>query len=282
MGAHDGGDLVIHLFAGLVVAPAEAVADLGERLLCLAQRSLPALGHRRRLFGGPDVGHPPAAGFARVGIDRLEGAQRSSVAGAAAVGQRPLAPGDVVDGAQALVAHLIEEPPGETRRLPEGDDEPQPGPVSGAEVLDVPEGGVGADRQTGATQLGQALEGGPDAGQLGGVAGMGSDIEGDTGGSGGLEDPHLAGHLPVGPPPLGHQRGTLVGAGHPQGGQVEMQSGGVHPEAFDGQRVTAPRTPSATRANASRARPRRSSLSNIPGTPTTSWSAAPEAHPATS
>ena len=35
--------------------------------------------------------------------------------------------GDVVEGSQPLVADLVEEPPGETGRLPEGDDEPQPG-----------------------------------------------------------------------------------------------------------------------------------------------------------
>lgn len=82
-------------------------------------------------------------------------------------------------------------------------------------------------------QRAQPLERGADQRKLGRVAGIGAQVERDPVGGRGLKRPHLAVHaLPLGPA-LGDQRRVLVGAGHPQRGQIDVQPAGIDPEALD-------------------------------------------------
>ena len=61
-GADDRGDPVVDLFFGLVVAPAETVADSGERVLGLGQGAVAGVGDGGGFFGGPDVGDAQPVG----------------------------------------------------------------------------------------------------------------------------------------------------------------------------------------------------------------------------
>src|SRR6266498_2740812 len=99
--------------------------------------------------------------------------------------------------------------------------------------LDVAQSRVGAYQQPWGQQLPEPVQGGANAGQLGGITRVGAHVQGDPLGGGGLQHADLAGHPPVRPPALGDQRGALVGAGHPQAGQVQVQPGGLDPEAVD-------------------------------------------------
>jgi hypothetical protein len=52
-------------------------------------------------------------------------------------------------------------------------------------------------------------------------------------GGGGLQQADLAGHPPVRPKALADQRRAAEGAGHPQGGQVQVQPASIGPEPVD-------------------------------------------------
>ena len=54
--ADDLGDPVVDLLSGLVVAPAEAVADAGERVFGRGQGAFAGVGDGGGFLGGPDVG----------------------------------------------------------------------------------------------------------------------------------------------------------------------------------------------------------------------------------
>ncbi len=97
----------------------------------------------------------------------------------------------------------------------------------------MPKRRVGAHQQARGQQLGQPFQRRADAGQLGGIAGVRAHVQRDPLGVGGLQHADLAGDAPVWPPALSDQRRALVGAGDPQGGQVQVQPGGVDPEPVD-------------------------------------------------
>ena len=87
-GADELGDAVLDLLAGLVVAPAEAVADAAQPVLGLGQGAFAGLGDGGGFLAGPDVGHPQpvAAGDLGVGVGDLDLAQQAPVAGALGAG----------------------------------------------------------------------------------------------------------------------------------------------------------------------------------------------------
>src|SRR4029077_5880445 len=66
--ADDGGAPVVDLLAGLVVTPAETVADASERFLGPGQGAVAGLGDGAGLLGGPDVGDAQPVGGAGVGV----------------------------------------------------------------------------------------------------------------------------------------------------------------------------------------------------------------------
>jgi hypothetical protein len=121
-------------------------------------------------------------GRSGVGVGDLERAQRAPVAGPAGGWQVPLAPGAVVEPVQAVVADLGQEPLGEPAGVPQGNHEPQARPVGRAQVLDVAQRRVGAHQQAGWQQLRQPFQRRPDAGQLGGIAGVGRTYNGSPAG----------------------------------------------------------------------------------------------------
>ena len=88
-----GGDPVIDLLFGFVVAPAEAVADSGERVFGLGQGALAGVGDRGGLFGGPDVGDAQPVGGAGVVVGDVAFAQHAFPHGAGTVGQASLTSG---------------------------------------------------------------------------------------------------------------------------------------------------------------------------------------------
>jgi len=68
VGPEDLGDPVVDLLLRLVVAPAAAVADAGERGLGAGQGAVAGLGDGAGLLGGPDVGDAQPMGGAGVGV----------------------------------------------------------------------------------------------------------------------------------------------------------------------------------------------------------------------
>ena len=95
-------DAGVDLGAGLVVAPAEAVADPGEVGFDLAEGTFAGLGDRGGFLAGPDVGHPQLVVGSGGGVGDRQRAQQPAPAGAPVGGQVLLALGDIVEYGQGV------------------------------------------------------------------------------------------------------------------------------------------------------------------------------------
>src|SRR6201998_257203 len=140
VGAEDLGDPVVDLLFGLVVAPAAAVADAGERGFCAGQGAVAGLGDGGGLLGGPDVGPAPAGATGGVGVVDLPVAQQAFPHGAGGGGQSLLAVGAVIQLRQGFDAAVDvgAEPARPAGGGAQRHHESQPGGVGGAQ------GGPGA------------------------------------------------------------------------------------------------------------------------------------------
>jgi hypothetical protein len=129
-----------------------------------------------------------------------------------------------------LVGEFLSEPAAGSER----DDEAQPGILDLRERLGVPAGRV-ADQQprVRSGQGGEAFQAGADQRQLRRVAGIRAPVDGDPVRRARLQRPDLAHDLAVGAPALGHQRGVLVGAGHTDRRQIDVQAADIDAEALD-------------------------------------------------
>ena len=108
----DLGDPVVDLLCGLVVAPAEAVADSGERVFGRGQGAFAGVGDGGGLFGRPDVGDAQPVGGAGVVVGDVLLAQHACPHGAFVLGQPPVPCGAVVEPVQRgqPVGHVGGEP----------------------------------------------------------------------------------------------------------------------------------------------------------------------------
>ena len=232
-GADDRGDPVVDLLAGLVVTPAETVADASERFLGPGQGAVAGVGDGGGFFGGPDVGDAQPVGAAGVVVEDLSVAQHALPQGALIGGQPSFALGAVVECGQRVDAAVDVggEPLGPAGVGAQRHHEPQPGGIGGAQPAQVAEPGVGDTDDPGRGQLADAVQRGGQAGRLVGCARMPAVVDRDPGAGRCLQGLDLPGNGAVGGPPLGDQRRALVAPGEPDRGHVQVQPGQVGPAA---------------------------------------------------
>jgi hypothetical protein len=112
---------------------------------------------------------------------------------------------------------------------------------------------------------------------------VGAVVDGHPVGGGGLHRLDLPGDGAIGGPPLLHQRGIGVGAGEPNRGHVQVQPGHVHPAGRGGgQRQLAAHPLGHRGQRLQRATEPVVVEQSMPGTPSSSATAALDAQPATS
>ena len=157
----DLGDPVVDLLVGLVVAPAEAVADSGERVFGGGQGAVAGVGDGGGLLGGPDVGDAqPVGGTGVVVGDCRARAARLSTRCVSCSGSRRCRWEQWSSAVQRgqPVGHVGGEPLGPAGVGAQRHHEPQPGGVGGAQLAQVPEPGVDDADHAGRGQLADALE----------------------------------------------------------------------------------------------------------------------------
>src|SRR5229473_1580060 len=103
LAGEDPGGLRIDLLAGLVVAAAQPIADLGQAVFGPGQCALAGIAHGGGLLRGPDVGGAQVMVAGGRVIDRERGEQ-APPCGALVFGQAPLTARDVIEDGQRVRA----------------------------------------------------------------------------------------------------------------------------------------------------------------------------------
>ena len=205
--------------------------DARECVFGLGQCALSGFGDLAGLFGGVDVGDAEVELASVSGSVTCQSRNAPGNAGALSGGQPLLAAGDVVERLVARRGRPRSRNFAEPGAGPQRNDEAQPGigrsgrASWGARRRSRRPAGPGRGRPASRrpapapSSASSARCRGPDASRAGTPSRRA-----------GLQRPHLPRDRAVDAPALGDQRGVLVGAGHPDRGQIDMQAADSTPK----------------------------------------------------